>query len=132
MLPLELVWVSTLEMGWGPPLDLTTLGAAAEDNFGDAVGTTLGAAVGTTLGAEAGVGGTFGGAHGDGAGVGTLFGGSIGWTVVAPVALHFTKSAWMLERASSWALHVMEGRSTRAQVIMERAWVMRLAGVRDG
>ena len=110
----------------------TTLGADVGATLGDTVGTTLGAAVGTTLGAGAGVGGMVGGAHGSRAGVGALVLGSTGWAVVAPVALHFPKSDWMLEMASSWALHVMAGRSVRAQERMERAWVMRSERVQNG
>ena len=96
------------------------------------MGTTLGDAVGTTLGAGAGVGGMVGGAHGSRAGVGALVLGSTGWAVVAPVALHFPKSDWMLEMASSWMLYVMSGRSEREHVRMERAWVVRSSRVQDG
>ena len=101
-----------------------TLGAAVGTTHGSTVGTTLGAAVGTTLRAGAGVGITVGAAHGAEAGVGVLVGGSMGWEVVALVALHFPNSAWMLEMASSLALYVIAGWSARAQERMERAWVM--------
>ena len=41
-------------------------------------------------------------------------------------------SAFILAMASSWAFQVIIGRSWRAQVRMERVWVIRSVGVRDG
>ena len=108
-----------------------TLGAAVGITLGAAVGTTLGSAVRPTLGAGAGVGCMVGGAYGAKAGEGASVGVSTGYVVVAPVALHFPKSAWMLEMASSWALYVMAGRSAREQVSTERAWVTWSEGMRD-
>ena len=48
------------------------------------------------------------------------------------VHYHLSNSAFMLAMASSWEFLVIVGRSWRDQVRMERAWVIWLAGVRDG
>ena len=48
------------------------------------------------------------------------------------VDLYLPNSDLMQEMASSWALQVIVGRSCRAQVRIERAWVILSAGVTEG